>query len=101
MSLEQFISVELHSAISRFHRLEEARTPEARSIGIEYATTTGRRLGGRSATAPDTLFGEKVIDDALHEVREKGVGRRETSGSCLSQEFPEICRLPQSSRKDL
>ncbi len=84
MSLEQFISVELHSAISRFHRLEEARTPEARSIGIEYATTTGRRLGGRSATAPDTLFGEK-----------------ETSGSCLSQEFPEICRLPQSSRKDL
>jgi hypothetical protein len=75
IDLSRFVDVSLHCAISRLHKLEEEGRPEARSHGIEYRTTQGRRLSGHSSTKDESVLGEAVIDNALQGIRHVGVGR--------------------------
>ena len=93
-----FRPLSIRNAVARLHELEEQRHAEARSHGIQYRTMQGRTLIGRSATAATSVLGENVIDDALRNVRQQGVGhsgnffwlpRTESPrrGNCLSREI--------------
>ena len=75
LDLTRFTQVNICPAIKRLHELEEAGTPEARSHGIDYCTLQGRRLSARSASSRDSVLGETVIDNAMSNVRNQGVGR--------------------------
>lgn len=74
LEIGKFPQVDLSRSIGRFHELELLHTAETRSHGIDYATLTGRRLSGRSASSLDPLIGEVVVDSALDNVRKAGVG---------------------------
>lgn len=74
LDLSKFSLCDLRPVIKRLHELEEQSNPEARSHGIDYRTLQGRRLSGRSASVRDSVLGEPVIDNAMKEVRKKGVG---------------------------
>jgi hypothetical protein len=75
LDITRFTPVNICPAIKRLHELEEAGTPEARSHGIDYSTLQGRRLSARSASSRDSVLGEPVIDNAMSNVRQQGVGR--------------------------
>lgn len=75
MDLNIFSELDLTPCISNLHKIELDRTGEIRSHGIEYVTGSGRRLGGKSASSKSPLLGgESVIDSALNNIRQEGVG---------------------------
>jgi hypothetical protein len=75
IDLKTFSTLDLHPAISRLHEQEEAGKGETRSHGIDYTSPAGRRLVGRSASADSSLLGEPLIDSALKNMRDIGIGR--------------------------
>ena len=70
-----FPTLNLRRAISTFHEAEENKSNDLRSHGIEYETHGGRRVAGKSATPRDSVLGETVVDTAMHQIRDAGVGR--------------------------
>ncbi|MCB0325540.1 MAG: hypothetical protein KDD69_18290, partial [Bdellovibrionales bacterium] len=63
-NINLFQLLELSPAIKRLHELEEAKTGEVRSHGIDYRTLEGRRFTGQSASSGDSLLGEAETDAA-------------------------------------
>jgi hypothetical protein len=74
LDVNRFSVVDLRRAIKKLHILEEARTGETRSHGINYRTLKGRRFEAKSASPADPLLGEPPLDAALAAVRKSGVG---------------------------
>lgn len=74
LDLDGFPGLDIRNAIKRLHEAEENGTPEARSHNIDYRTLGGRTLSGRSATTVDSLLGEQIVDDAMRNLRQNGVG---------------------------
>jgi len=74
LDMNIFSAVDVRLAIRRLHALEENAHGETRSHGIHYRTLQGRRLSAHSPSAQDSVLGEPVIDQAMHDVGESGVG---------------------------
>jgi hypothetical protein len=74
LDIREFPVVDLRNPIKKLHELEEAKTGETRSHGINYRTLQGKHFDARSASASDPLFGEADLDAALSSIRKKGVG---------------------------
>jgi len=72
LPLATFPQIDIRPAIAEFHRLEQLGQGAVRSHSIEIATPDGRRLGGVSASAEQSLLGNTHIDTALEAVRDDG-----------------------------
>jgi len=74
LNLELFAKLDLSPVIKKLHTLEEVENPEARSHGINYKTHGGRTVSARSSTPRDSVLGEQVVNNAMSNIREQGVG---------------------------
>ncbi len=74
LSVNLFDALDLRPVIRRLHELEENDKAEARSHGIHYQSLGGRRVSAHSPSPRDSVLGEKVIDNAMNNVRENSVG---------------------------
>lgn len=72
-----FPVVDLRRAIPTLHERVENGDREVRFVMADYRTAGGRRLAGFSASGSDELFGgEEVIDTAMQQARENGIGNK-------------------------
>lgn len=85
LPLGDFDPINLRAAIPKMHDDEKAKIGGIRSHGLEYETKQGRRLSGKSASATDSVLGEAVIDNAMHNMRTAGMGRNGNFYFDLSQ----------------
>ena len=74
LNIDQFSLLDFSSAISRLHEAEENGSPEARSHAIDYTSMGGSHLQARSPSAMDSTLGEEVIENAMANIRNEGVG---------------------------
>ena len=74
LDISRFSIIDLSRVISRLQEMEQTGHAETRSHSIDYSSLGGRRLSGRSPSSRDSLFGEDVIDNAMSNIRQQGVG---------------------------
>jgi len=74
LSLARFALIDINRTIRCLHQAEQRGHPEARSHAIDYSTVGGRRLSGKSPSARDSVLGEALIDEALANMSNEGVG---------------------------
>lgn len=76
LGIRSFRALRLGSAISNLHTSAEELGDDAeiRFQMIDYKTITGRRLAAHSQSAQSSLLGDDIIDAAIRELRDNGVG---------------------------
>lgn len=75
LDVSRFSVLDLRRAIRHLHEEQEAGSQETRVRAIDYQSLGGRMLAARSGAESSSLFGEQVIDDAMRDLRNNGVGR--------------------------
>lgn len=97
LDLSRFPEIDVRKAISRIHEHNEAGINESRLQKVDYKTLQGRRLTGHSASSNLPLLGgEAVIDNAMQEVREQGVGNSINMYWLPASKFPDDGKNPLS-----
>lgn len=92
LDLNRFATLNLRNAIRALQANEEAGGQETRLRAVDYETIGGRQVSGRSGGQAASLFGERVIDDAMRALRDAGEGRignfywRAQQGTPLTQD---------------
>jgi len=74
LNIDQFSLLDISPTISSLHKAEENGSPEARTHTIDYTSIGGSHLQARSPSATDSPFGEEVIENAMTNIRNQGVG---------------------------
>jgi hypothetical protein len=69
-----FQKLDLRRSITRLNELEDSGDAEVRSHNFSYRTLGGRAISAKSPTSHDSVLGEPIIDIALRNIRESGVG---------------------------
>lgn len=95
LNLNAFPKLNLKTAISKLHEMEESTSGILRSHGFNYVTNAGNIVTARSATCDDSVIGERVLNTALRSVRMHGQGNLGN--------FYWICNRPTAAliRKDV
>lgn len=73
LDLNLFVKLDIKPVISKLQETEEGSL-EVRYHKIDLKTLQGRLFSVKSSTPKDSIRGEKVIDDALRNVRQQAVG---------------------------